>query len=268
MKGHKRMRIKIKQPNKKTVLYVFSGTGNSLAVANQLAENLKNTEIIPIKKSTLHKPVEDTVKKVGFVFPIYYGQLPRLVYEFIDTMNLNKDTYYFAIATYGGIGTGAISVLTDFLKRKKIKLAYGNAVKVVRNYILIYNPPSENEKAFKKADEKIKIIANDVKSDLVFNPRRFRLKANTLYKNIEKLDEGFISDHLCISCGKCAAVCPVANIVIDQGKPSWQHECERCMACISWCPTGAIQYGHKTLKRNPYHHPKVTLEAMIEHNKV
>ena len=47
----------------------------------------------------------------------------------------------------------------------------------------------------------------------------------------------------CISCGKCAAVCPLGNVRIEQGKPVWGKNCTHCMACICRCPKEAIEYG-------------------------
>ncbi|WP_407935036.1 MULTISPECIES: hypothetical protein [Clostridium] len=44
-----------------TTIYYFSGTSNSL--------------------------------KIGFVFPVYYMGLPRLVTEFIKTLEVNPKTY-------------------------------------------------------------------------------------------------------------------------------------------------------------------------------
>ena len=51
-----------------------------------------------------------------------------------------------------------------------------------------------------------------------------------------------ISDD-CISCGKCANVCPLHNIQLSNGKPVWGNQCTHCMACISRCPKEAIEYG-------------------------
>ena len=47
----------------------------------------------------------------------------------------------------------------------------------------------------------------------------------------------------CISCGKCASVCPLGNIDLENGRPVWKNNCTHCMACICRCPKEAIEYG-------------------------
>ena len=48
-----------------------------------------------------------------------------------------------------------------------------------------------------------------------------------------------ISDE-CISCGACAAECPVSAIAEGDGKFVVGEDCIDCGACESVCPTGAV----------------------------
>ena len=61
----------------------------------------------------------------------------------------------------------------------------------------------------------------------------------------------------CTGCGRCAALCPERTISLVSGRPVWQGECTRCLACLHRCPAGAIQYGRGTEKRERYVNPKV-----------
>ena len=47
-------------------------------------------------------------------------------------------------------------------------------------------------------------------------------------------------------------------------KPTWNHHCEQCLACIQWCPEEAIQYGKKTPQYERYHHPEIQLKDMLK----
>ena len=64
----------------------------------------------------------------------------------------------------------------------------------------------------------------------------------------------------CVSCGKCAAVCPLGNIAMVARKPRWGGDCTHCMACICGCPAEAIEYGKKSLGKPryqcPHYHPE------------
>jgi epoxyqueuosine reductase QueG len=40
---------------------------------------------------------------------------------------------------------------------------------------------------------------------------------------------------------------------MKEDKPSWQNNCTHCMACISGCPTLAIEYKNKTQGKPRYY---------------
>jgi MinD superfamily P-loop ATPase len=58
-------------------------------------------------------------------------------------------------------------------------------------------------------------------------------------------------------------VCQVENIEMKDGKPTWLHHCEQCLACLQWCPQEAIQVGRKTEGRKRYHHPEITASDLM-----
>ena len=59
-------------------------------------------------------------------------------------------------------------------------------------------------------------------------------------------------------------ICPVNNIILDDGNPKWLHNCEDCMACIHICPKKAINIGTKTEKRSRYRNPFVDVKEIID----
>lgn len=68
-----------------TILYVFSGTGNSLAAAKKLKDNLLDAEIQSMPY--LLKQDQEIISSascVGFVFPCYFDDAPQLVRDFIS----------------------------------------------------------------------------------------------------------------------------------------------------------------------------------------
>lgn len=66
----------------KTTLYVFSATGNSLTTAKILAEKL-NAKLISVASTKNLEEMIDDSDSIGFVFPVYYGNMPYPVREMI-----------------------------------------------------------------------------------------------------------------------------------------------------------------------------------------
>ncbi|PKL24214.1 MAG: hypothetical protein CVV47_10720 [Spirochaetae bacterium HGW-Spirochaetae-3] len=63
----------------------------------------------------------------------------------------------------------------------------------------------------------------------------FRLVARRMLGRI------YIADDGCTACGLCARVCPSSAIVMKDGSPSWTTRCSACNRCINACPAAAIQ---------------------------
>ncbi|MHA2473730.1 MAG: EFR1 family ferrodoxin, partial [Promethearchaeota archaeon] len=85
-----------------TTIYYFTGTGNSLTIAKSLEEHIENCELIPIAKLWQVKNIKSTSEKIGFVFPLYYSGLPKIVFDFISKIDLGKSDYFFSVVTSGG----------------------------------------------------------------------------------------------------------------------------------------------------------------------
>jgi len=99
-------------------IFWFSGTGNSLYAAKRLSAGLGDIPLIQMMRFT--QTVGGKGGKVGFVFPSYYGNLPRAVRTFVKELEILPDTYIFAIVTGGGAKTGSIRELRNVLKEKSL----------------------------------------------------------------------------------------------------------------------------------------------------
>jgi ferredoxin len=86
-------------------------------------------------------------------------------------------------------------------------------------------------------------------------------------ESLQLMDYGFKSDEKCNNCGICSKICPVKNIIMDNGSPVWQHNCEQCFACLQWCPEEAIQFREGTSQGKRYHHPDIKLTDIMYYDK-
>jgi len=243
------------------IIFWFSGTGNSLYAAKRLSERLGNFELFRITEQAPSGVVGGGGSKVGFVFPSYFGNLPRAVRAFVEKLEFNPDTYIFTVVTMGMFGQGSVGALNKALKSKGSSLNYGASVRMPANYVVNYNPadPAKSAKSLAQADERLEKTAAEISSGALL-VKTVPFTANNLYRNIEKLDAGFTVSDACTVCNLCEEICPVANVRMKDGKPTWQHRCEHCMACISLCPAKAIDYKQRTQTRRRYINPYIKAE--------
>jgi ferredoxin len=244
-------------------IYWFSGTGNSLYAAKRLSEELGNTQLAQITDDPPPTAVGGTGRKVGFVFPSYFCNLPRAVHAFVEKLEIKPGTYIFAIVTMGAFGQGSVAAMSKVLKAKGLRLNYGRGVHMPANNVLLYNPadPGKSGKTLEKTDAALRQFAAEIKARIQkVKSHPFILR--THFKNIETLDTGFTAGDSCTGCGLCEKICPVRNIRIESGKPQWLHRCELCVACICWCPARAIENGGKTKSRRRYRNPNVTADDL------
>ena len=261
----------------KTVLYYFTGTGNSLSVAGDLCRGLGDCEQVSIAGAgEAPGRISPEAERIGIVTPVYFFGLPSLVAVFAGRLDLARARYVFAVATMGGSGgSAALRQLDGILRRGNAGrgLDAGFTVRMPGNYILMYGPPegTKQEEILRAAGRRVEEIADLVnrghRSGLSWSPLAslvHRVMYPRFIAGVHEADRKFTVDDRCTSCGLCAEVCPAGNLELEAGRPVWLHRCEQCMACIQLCPAGAIQAGPKTGGRARYRHPAVPVEALKE----
>ena len=244
-------------------IFCFSSTGNSLYVAKGIAETIGG-DIKPMRGDSV--VCEDEV--IGFVFPVYFWGLPRLMERFIKSLTIeNKEAYIFSVATYGGMAHGIHGLLERLLKPKGVKLSYGKNLKSVENYTPGYKV-NDSEALRRKVDENLRKIADEIKSrksNKIYAPSFINKLSYRFYPD-ENSDRFFSVAPTCTGCAICQKVCPANNIVLDAGKPGFGHKCENCLACLHNCPECAIDWKGKTKGKPRYRNAGISLNELISLN--
>ena len=262
----------------KTVMYYFTGTGNTLSIAGNLAQELSrepgDTELVPIPSLMKRETVFTDADAVGIAFPVYFLDMPGIVREFVQKLRFAKKPYIFGIATCGERPGGALFSLKALLEEKGTTLSAGFAFVMPENYIGpvdLMGDAGHRQEKFAAALSRIPAVAEAIREQRQAVPEGngsallrigghiTRTFATTLYNTPRRLH----ATEKCNHCRTCERVCPVRNITVAEDAVHWGKTCTQCYACIHWCPKGAIEIGGRTYGKPRYHHPDVTLADML-----
>lgn len=256
-----------------TIIYYFTGTGNSLNCARSIGNLLGDTTIVAMQAAG-EETVFPEADSIGLVFPVYAFGLPGAVKRFMKRLSCkNKGKYIFAAATSGGRVAGALVLTRRMLRARGLRLSAGYSVVMPTNMILLYETSEEKKKIlFDSMKKKVIEIASAVKSHEYHAVETGTmsdriLRTGILYRSaspfVKKMDHLFKVDQGCIGCGLCSQVCPAHNIEIKNGMPVWKHQCEMCLSCLNLCPREAIQYGSMTEGKQRYKNPFVEVKDLM-----
>lgn len=241
----------------KTTIFYFSATGNSLYLAKRLALEVGECELLSIANLVNEENFEVDSPNIGFVFPVFAWGLPRIVAEFVKKLILKNQSYVFAVASCVAIPGKTLKELEKILQQKGIELDAGFVVKAGRSSLMKLNfldkiiiALDKKRKYLIGGESRIGEIVTAIKGRKFQYPETSSISANlfgAMFHNlalktfITKDGEFKISD-TCKGCGQCARLCPRSNIIINNGRPEFLHNCEFCHACIQWCPEFAITH--------------------------
>lgn len=253
-----------------TSIYYFTGTGNSLKIAKDLRGELKDTKLVRICKNNMQIKSDTESDKIGFVFPVYYRGLPYMVRKFVENLEINKNTYFFAVANYGSYAALSFEQLNNILMDKSAKLSAVFGIPMPGNMWFMYYPHPKQDVIDRINAEKERAIniAKKISNRDIIQMEDIKNKDSEekIYNNFQPndIDQDFWANEKCNGCGVCSKVCPANNIRIIDKKPVWRHQCEECLACIHWCPKQSIEYKNDSLNKERYNHPDIKVQELFQ----
>ena len=283
-------------------IYYFSGTGNSFAVARDIANKME-ADLISIPKVMNMESIQIDAESIGIIFPSYLAPLfgvPLIVERFIERITNIEFLNIFAVCTCGGYecvnALPSLNKLRKIIKSRGGKLSAEYSIRLPMNnldYDHIPIPINRNQDdIIKKSKTKIDDICDGIMTNkgtkyktykIIFNSfmtPAYSLMRQTVtnalikyakepidtklkyFELVPLTDRSIFVDEKCDGCGTCAKVCPVKNIKIVNKKPEFQHRCEMCFSCDEWCPSNSIHHWGRP-KGTKYHHPETKISDMF-----
>jgi len=245
------------------VLY-FSATGNTEYIAQQIARRLDDEciNLTPRIKAGDHSVLRSE-KPFVICAPIIVCEMPRFLHKYLEEQSFlgSRDVYF--IFTSGGY-CGCAGVLAKKLVKKKMMNYCGHAeFRMPRNYVAsdayAQHTEEEIEERILESMGRLDGVAERIACGMELEARHVQLwetvvtvPFNPVWVKFKLTAKDFHTSDKCIGCGICEKRCPLNNISLNDKRPVWGDACTHCMFCIGNCPTGAIEYGNITQKKEKY----------------
>ena len=249
------------------ILY-FSATGNSLAVARQLAEQL-NEQLMPLTEAVQQDLSNE--KRIGLVFPTYDFNLPPALRDMIAQLNISPKSYVFTVITCGSMVGNCVWVLRRILREKGIELAYSHKVSVPDNSALAFGRnPNKQLGKFERVPARMELIISELQAESHtlhyswFSLLSWLLGRPAVERGMIHCMGPKVNPAKCTGCNMCVRVCPMENIRLTDEKAITGDHCTVCLACVHACPHQAFTTnGLMTRKERQYRNPDITLKDLI-----
>lgn len=244
----------------------FSGTGNSQLVANSLGKLLGDGNVVQINTDTPDKLICADSEKIVWVFPVYSWGVPPVVRNYIRRVEIKGGHKHFMVCTCGDDCGLTYQMWKTEIHRRGWSCGGGFSVRMPNTYVSFpgFDVDSPELAALKlnSAPDKINYIARAIRVhsrvDATIKGRFAWFKTRIIYPFFMRFlmsPKPFKHTSACVECGKCAKICPMNNIWMENG-PCWGKNCAGCLACYHVCPQNAVRYGSMTKGKGHYIAPK------------
>lgn len=233
------------------IIYVFSGTGNTMLVAEEYAASLgPETHIAAIDSSFMDLPSPDGYQLVGIGYPVHAFNAPEIVERFARELkpSVHQDLFIFHTGGEGLHFNDTSSVRIRRILRKDFTILSE------RHYVMPYNMIFRHSDAMVKhmVTYMRKLVPLHVSSILAKRTEGMRLmpfsrivssvlRIEWLYAKLQ--GPTMRAGNSCTGCGLCARRCPMGNITVVNGRPVFGRNCSLCVRCSFSCPVDAISIG-------------------------
>lgn len=257
------------------MIIYFSSTGNTAQAALMLAGRLGDSHILSLEGDTLLHPESVVIKsvsgKVIWAFPTYSWGIPPVVLNFIRNVRLSRQAVaarHYMLTTCGDDMAYTDRQWRREMKRRNLNAVAAYAVEMPNTYVCMkgfdVDPKLLEKSKLAAAPHAVERIAESIMAgegrDMLVRKQFSWIKTYIIYPwfcRFEMSPKPFHATDTCISCGKCAASCPMQNIHMADGRPHWSDHCALCLRCYHICPTHSVEYGNHTHSKGQYLNPNL-----------
>jgi len=232
-------------------IYCFSGTGNTLVIANTIHAQfeamgcdstcrlIENCDSVSVSDGEI----------IGIGFPIASFSTYPIVLNFLKKLPTAQRNPIFCFVTMGGLHLcGIIDEVRDLLEKKGYRPIGFSSYKMPPN-LFVRIPESMRVRRIRNGKAKAEIFAKKlldgectwgkmlIGSKLIFwiCNLMFAIAETKWHQRLLKIR---VDTSLCNQCGICVKKCPNHNIALKE-KAIIQNNCQYCFRCIAVCPQKA-----------------------------
>ncbi|MBR0309637.1 MAG: EFR1 family ferrodoxin [Paludibacteraceae bacterium] len=249
------------------MIIYFSGTGNSLGIARQIASAIGDTVQALTEAVRQDLTSED---RIGLIYPSYDFNAPPAVRSLVPRLKLNTRAYVYIIIACGAQAGNSIWSIRRLLKARGIEVAYSNKIRVPDNSAIVFGRnPNDQVWKFSRFASRLQMIIADIRAGkhehhyAQWGPTAAIMGTERMQQWMIRTFRPSVNEDKCIGCGICARICPMRNIAVDEKACIGPH-CTACLACLHSCPQQAIEVGKKATNRQyQYRHPDVKAKDLM-----
>ncbi|MBS7527039.1 EFR1 family ferrodoxin [Fusibacter paucivorans] len=235
-------------------IYYFSGTGNTLLMANAIKQAFEQRDYrVTLKDMMRSKAIEATeAGYLGIVVPVAVQSTFPIVWDFIEQLPPGKGRKVFFADTMESFSGGIVGPMKKALTAKDYMCIAAHEFKMATSMQTTPKKVDEGErknaKALEEADDFVQAIVTEKavwrRVPIFSDAMRAISKGRGIWtKTSERIQA---ETALCVQCGLCQKHCPVNAITMTADSVKIQHEkCIACVRCVNYCPQNAFTLGGK-----------------------
>ena len=238
------------------LIYVFSGTGNTLIAANAIKEELNKKDIecfiYDVRYPFENIPNPNDYDVVGFGYPIHAFNTPKIFLNFVKQLPEVNNKLCFIFKTSGEpfwLNKASSFSLIYRLEKKNFMPIMDRHLLMPYNIWFRYKPAVAKQMYLHTKDMAKVIVYKLIKQvpqKILFNPITLLIQFIFRIQWLGARINGpliHVKKDLCNGCGLCVKNCPAGNIKIIDGKATFGNKCTMCMNCALICPNDAVRPG-------------------------